>query len=188
MNFPKRQNYQATAKPLIIVGSKNPVKIACTETAFSEAFSQGFTVDGVNAASQVSDQPMGDDETYLGARNRVMNAKNIFPEADYWVGIEGGVGEDIRGMYAFAWIYIEHKSGLNGKSKTATFYLPEAIAELIHSGMELGAADDQFFAQENSKQSGGSVGILTQGTLTRQTYYNQAIILALIPFLNKELF
>ena len=54
--------------------------------------------------------------------------------------------------------------------------------------MELGAADDQFFAQENSKQGGGSVGILTHGAITRQTYYNQAIILALIPFLNEELF
>ena len=188
MNFPKRQNFQATEKPLVIVGSKNPVKIACTETAFSEAFSQGFVVDGINAASQVSDQPKGDEETYLGAKNRVINARKTFPEADYWVGIEGGIGEDPRGMYAFAWIFIEDKLGLQGKSKTATFYLPEAIVKLINAGMELGAADDHFFAQENSKQTGGSVGILTHGTITRQTYYNQAIILALIPFLNKELF
>ncbi len=188
MNFPKRENFQTTEKLLVIVGSKNPVKIACTESAFSEAFSKGFVVNGITAASQVSDQPKGDEETYLGARNRVINAKKSFPEADYWVGIEGGIGEDIRGMYAFAWIFVENKSGLQGKSKTGTFYLPEAIAKLIHSGMELGAADDQFFAKENSKQNGGSVGILTHGAITRQTYYNQAIILALIPFLNNELF
>lgn len=188
MNFPKRENFQASEKPLIIVGSKNPVKVACTESAFTEAFHKGFVVNGITAASQVSDQPKGDEETYLGARNRVINAKKSFPEADYWVGIEGGIGEDVRGMYAFAWIYIENKSGLQGKAKTGTFYLPEAISKLIHSGMELGAADDQFFSQENSKQSGGSVGILTHGAITRQTYYNQAIILALIPFLNEELF
>ncbi len=188
MNFPKRENFQASEKLLVIVGSKNPVKIACTESAFTEAFAKGFVVNGITAASQVSDQPKGDEETYLGARNRVINAKKSFPEADYWVGIEGGIGEDVRGMYAFAWIFVENKSGLQGKSKTGTFYLPEAIATLIHSGMELGAADDQFFAKENSKQNGGSVGILTHGAITRQTYYNQAIILALIPFLNNELF
>ncbi|WP_057937101.1 inosine/xanthosine triphosphatase [Algoriphagus resistens] len=188
MNFPKRENFQASEKPLVIVGSKNPVKIACTESAFTEAFATGFIVNGINAASQVSDQPKGDEETYLGARNRVLNSKKTFPEADYWVGIEGGIGEDGRGMYAFAWIYIENKSGLHGKAKTGTFYLPKAIAELIRSGMELGIANDQFFAQENSKQNGGAVGILTRGTITRQTYYNQAIVLALIPFLNNELF
>ncbi|PZX58037.1 inosine/xanthosine triphosphatase [Algoriphagus chordae] len=188
MNFPKRQNFQVSEKPLIIVGSKNPVKVASTESAFTEAFHKGFVVNGITAASQVSDQPKGDEETYLGARNRVVNAKKTFPEADYWVGIEGGIGEDAAGMYAFAWIYIENKSGLHGKAKTGTFYLPEAIAKLVHDGMELGAADDAFFAQENSKQNGGSVGILTHGVLTRQTYYNQAIILALIPFLNEALY
>lgn len=188
MNFPKRENFKPSEKPLIIVGSKNPVKISCTESAFTEAFNKGFVVNGITASSQVSDQPKGDDETYLGARNRVMNAKSTFPEADYWVGIEGGIGEDENGMYAFAWIFIEDKSGLQGRSKTGTFYLPEAIARLVHSGMELGAADDQFFTQENSKHGGGSVGILTHSVVTRQTYYNQAIILALIPFLNKELF
>ncbi|SFU08609.1 inosine/xanthosine triphosphatase [Algoriphagus locisalis] len=188
MNFPKRENFRPTDRPLIIVGSKNPVKIACTETAFTEAFTKGFVVNGISAASQVSDQPKGDEETYLGARNRVINAKSIFPEADYWVGIEGGIGEDERGMYAFAWIFIEDKDGVHGKAKTGTFYLPDAIAKLIHSGMELGEADDKFFSQENSKHSGGSVGILTHGVISRQTYYNQAIILALIPFLNKELY
>jgi non-canonical (house-cleaning) NTP pyrophosphatase len=54
--------------------------------------------------------------------------------------------------------------------------------------MELGKADDLIFEQENSKQQGGSVGILTQGVINREEYYRQAIILALIPFLNKPLF
>lgn len=151
MNFPKRENFQPSEKPLVIVGSKNPVKIACTETAFSETFNRSYLVNGISAASNVPDQPHGDEETYLGARNRVLNAKRTFPEADYWVGIEGGVGEDVNGMYAFAWIYIEDKNGKQGKAKTGTFYLPGAVAELVHSGMELGNADDQFFSQNNSK-------------------------------------
>ncbi|UZD21456.1 inosine/xanthosine triphosphatase [Algoriphagus halophytocola] len=188
MNFPKRENFRPTEKPLIIVGSKNPVKIACTEIAFAETFNRNYLVNGISAASQVPDQPHGDKETYLGAKNRVMNAKRTFPEADYWVGIEGGVADDDNGMYAFAWIYIEDKAGKHGKAKTGTFYLPQAVADLVHAGLELGKADDQFFSQHNSKQQGGSVGILTKGVLTRQSYYSQAIILALIPFINKEIY
>lgn len=188
MNFPKRENFQTSQKKLVIVGSTNPVKIACTESAFTEGFNKGFVVNGINAASQVSDQPQGDEETFLGAKNRVINTKRSFPEADFWVGIEGGVEEDVHGMCAFAWIYIEDKEGRSGKAKTGTFYLPEEVSELVRSGMELGKADDHLFSQENSKQQGGSVGLLTKGVLTRQEYYSQAIILALIPFLNKELF
>lgn len=188
MNFPKRENFQDSEKQLIIVGSKNPVKINSTETAFSEAFSKSFLVNGVNAASGVSDQPIGSHETFQGAKNRAQNARKTFPEADYWVGIEGGIEEDEHGMYAFAWIYIENRRTISGQSKTGTFYLPEEVRKLVKTGMELGAADDQIFERENSKEQGGSVGILTQGVVDRKAYYAQAIILALIPFLNKNLY
>lgn len=192
MSFPKRINHQNICPPsiksLVIVGSKNPVKLSCTEDAFSAAFFKEFLVNGVNAASLISDQPMGDEETLRGAINRSKNSQMAFPEADYWVGIEGGIGRDDFGMSAFAWIYVEDKSGLCGKAKTGCFYLPQGISDLIAQGMELGAADDQFFAKENSKQSGGSVGILTHGVVNRKEYYTQAIILALIPFLNKGLY
>jgi len=189
MSFPKRVNLQAPVmsdgKPLVIVGSKNPVKLECTNDAFAAAFHIEFLVNGVNAASLVPDQPVGDGETLLGAINRATNSKKAFPEADYWVGIEGGIGRDEFGMTAFAWIYIEDKFGQTGKAKTGCFYLPNGIVKLIDSGLELGMADDQFFAKENSKQSGGSVGILTHGVINRKEYYTQAIILALISFLNK---
>ncbi|WP_297337315.1 inosine/xanthosine triphosphatase [Algoriphagus sp.] len=188
MNLPKRQNFQPTEKPLVIVGSKNPVKIYSAEDAFTLAFNKGFHINGVSSYSDVSAQPKGDEETRLGAKNRALSAQRIFPEGDFWVGIEGGVATDELGMNAFAWIYIINSEGKSSQAKTAIFYLPKAIAELIDSGMELGHADDQFFDQENSKQRGGSVGILTKGALDRRSYYAQAIVLALIPFLNKNLF
>ena len=75
MNFKRRQNFQPSDKLLVLVGSKNPVKIACTEDAFTRAFNKGFLVEGINAASEVSAQPMGDQETLLGAKNRAKNSK-----------------------------------------------------------------------------------------------------------------
>ncbi|MBN7809585.1 inosine/xanthosine triphosphatase [Algoriphagus sp. H41] len=188
MSFKKRENFQASDTLLVLVGSKNPVKISCTEDAFTRAFNKSFLVDGINAPSGVPDQPKGDDETLLGAKNRAHNSQQVFPEANFWVGIEGGVDEDASGMFAFAWIYVLAKNGKNSQSRTGTFYLPKAVAKLVKQGVELGKADDLVFDQENSKQQGGSVGILTHGVVDRSEYYRQAIILALIPFVNENLF
>lgn len=189
----KKQGYKvspfATKSPqLVVVGSKNPVKIACTQEAFDMAFPKSISVEGVAALSGVSDQPFGLEETWLGAKNRALHARQLRPEANYWLGIEGGVAEDQGGMYAFAWIFILHSSGKTSQAQTGTFYLPSIVVDLIRQGRELGEADDLVFKERNSKQKGGSVGLLTQGLLTREAYYKQAILLSLIPFLNQELF
>jgi inosine/xanthosine triphosphatase len=184
MGFPKRKNItEETLQQLIIVGSKNPVKINCTSAGFIQAFNKEFLVEGLNIGSNVSDQPFGSEETYQGAYNRAKNAKEVFPEADYWVGIEGGVEDINEEMSAFAWVVILDKSDVIGKSKTASFYLPKELAKLVRTGMELGEADDVYFNQENSKVEGGSVGLLTKGVISRKEYYQHAVVLALIPFL-----
>jgi inosine/xanthosine triphosphatase len=189
MNFPKRKNIQEDLRQqLIIVGSKNPIKISCTDSAFHQAFTGSFLVEGLNVSSGVSDQPYGDNETYEGALNRAKNSKNVFPEADYWVGIEGGLDSSKGEMHAFAWVVILDKDNNLGKAKTSTFFLPKAITELLEAGMELGEADDKVFERTNSKQENGAVGILTNGTVDRKEYYQQAVVLALIPFLKKELY
>ena len=172
----------------ILIASKNPVKIECTRTAFKQVFpDRDFEFEGYSVSSDVSDQPMTDEETYLGAYNRAGNLKAKYPEADFWVGIEGGIEDHNHFMNAFAWMVIMDKHKL-GEARTATFPLPERIRELIGQGMELGHADDRVFQRKNSKQKDGAVGILTHGLIDRARYYEHALILALIPFLNKDLF
>ncbi|MBD3629577.1 MULTISPECIES: inosine/xanthosine triphosphatase [Cyclobacterium] len=189
MAFPKRRNLQDQKRQkLVIVGSKNPVKIKCTENAFQSIFEDYFIVQGLNADPNVSAQPMGDVETYTGAYNRAYESKKAFPEADFWVGIEGGVDEVGEQMVAFAWMVVMDGSNKIGKAKTATFFLPEALSKLIREGMELGEADDQVFKRTNSKQNNGAVGILTNGIVNRMEYYQQAVTLALIPFVNKSIY
>ena len=130
---------------------------------------------------------MTDEETLLGAENRGKNAQINFPNADYWVGIEGGVEIKDSQMDAFAWVVI-FSADKKGKSKTATFYLPEAISTLVKNGVELGHADDQVFKRNNSKQKNGAIGILTHGLIGRTAYYESAVTMALIPFMNPELY
>lgn len=189
MAFPKRKNlHQQTRQKLVIVGSKNPVKIQSSEDAFQAVFDGQFLVQGLDVDAQVNAQPIGDVDTYTGAYNRAYASKKAFPEADYWVGIEGGVDEVGEQMVAFAWIVVLNGSQTIGKAKTSTFFLPEAITELLRKGKELGDASDLIFDKENSKQAGGAVGLLTHGLIPRKEYYLQAVILSLIPFMNEELY
>ena len=189
MAFPKRKNlHQQTRQKLVIVGSKNPVKIQSAEEAFQAVFEGSFIIQGLDVDPQVHPQPIGDVETYTGAYNRAFASKKAFPEADYWVGIEGGVDEVGEQMVAFAWVVVLNGSQIIGKAKTSTFFLPAAISVLLRKGKELGHATDQLFNKENSKQAGGAVGLLTKGAIPRKEYYHQALILALIPFVNVDLY
>lgn len=172
----------------VIIASKNPVKIEACKLGFQSMFpDQVFNYEGVSVESGVSDQPLSEKETFEGAVNRTINAQNLKPEADFWVGMEGGIAQKDEKMKAFAWIVIQGKSK-RGQSCTATFELPAKVVELIGQGMELGEADDLVFGKSNSKQKNGAVGLLTGNALTRATYYQQAVILALIPFKNEKLY
>jgi len=170
----------------IVVASKNPVKLNAARAGF-ESFFSDVEVNGVVVDSGVSDQPMSDDETLNGARKRAANARAEHPEADFWVGIEGGVHRDDNGLTAFAWIVVCGRE-ITGESRTTTFRLPPGVNELIDRGYELGTANDMLFNAHNSKQQSGAVGLLTNNAITRTQLYVQAVQLALIPFLNTEMY
>jgi inosine/xanthosine triphosphatase len=172
----------------VIIASKNPVKIQAVKNGFEKMFpNQEFELIGVSVPSNVADQPFSNDETFLGAKNRADNASSEVKDADFYVGIEGGIEHIESEMEAFAWVVIK-SAGKYGKARTGTFFLPKQVVELIKEGKELGEADDIVFKRNNSKQENGAVGILTGDVIDRTKYYTEAIILALIPFKNIDLY
>lgn len=172
----------------VIVASKNPVKIQAVKNGFEKMFpDQKFEFIGLSVPSGVADQPFNNQETFLGAKNRSQNASNEIKDADFYVGLEGGIEQIENEMESFAWIFI--KSGEKyGKARTGTFFLPRQVADLIKEGKELGEADDIVFKRNNSKQESGAVGILTGDVINRADFYTEAVILALIPFKNSDLY
>lgn len=173
---------------LIVVASKNPIKLQAAESGFQSMFPDAtFQVSGIESVDGISAQPMTDTETLRGATQRAQYAMSARPRADFWVGIEGGIATVTGEMHSFAWVVILGH-GKEGKSKTATFILPQKISELIQKGLELGDADDLVFGLQNSKQANGAIGILTGNVIDRLSLYRQAVIAALIPFKNNELY
>ena len=181
----------------VAVGSKNPVKINSAVVGISKALLNEVQVEpvGYDVPSNVPDQPWGDEETKTGAINRAKAAYEAAKEdqkvVKYSLGLEGGIAkineDGVDALECFAWIAIFDGEKL-GLARTASFSLPPAICRLVEQGMELGHADDAVFGSVNSKQAGGAVGHLTRGAIDRQAYYEQAVVMAMIPFLWPDLY
>lgn len=173
----------------VIVASTNPAKLEAAKIGFASAFpGQAFEFQCVKTASGVADQPMGDDETIRGARNRAANAKAAVPDADFWIGMEGGVEETSRGLAERAWMAVIGKNGVEGIGSSGTFYLPRAIADVMRTGKNLGDACDDVFAGTDSRQDNGAVGLLTKDAVKRAELYRHGIVFALIPFQHPDLY
>lgn len=174
-----------------MVGSQNPVKLEAVSVAFASFFQEdSFDVQPVSVPSGVGTQPLSDVETLTGATNRAKTARALDPDADFWVGIEGGLHPspgDVNSYLSFSWVVVLGRDRF-GRGRSASYELPLAICDLIRQGMELGDADDLIFGVSGSKRDSGGVGLLTDDRVTRSQFYAEAVKLALIPFVNPDLF
>mmetsp|Transcript_29305 Transcript_29305/g.47039 ORF Transcript_29305/g.47039 Transcript_29305/m.47039 type:complete len:226 (-) Transcript_29305:140-817(-) len=186
---------------VVVVGSTNPCKIKACERAFKACFPSvnAIRLIPVKAKSGVSDQPMTDEETLKGAKNRAKNALQAIRKEtkedsliDFSVGLEGGLnlGEDGDSLVCHAWMCVLcAKTGKASVARTASFMIPPQVTDLIRNkNMELGEADDVVFKRTNSGQGSGTVGILTHNLIDRCEYYRHALIMALIPYINLDLY
>jgi inosine/xanthosine triphosphatase len=171
----------------IVVASRNPVKVDATRRAFNELFpDESLDIRSVEVESGVGDQPVSDEETRHGARTRAISASKAEPDADFWVGMEGGIEVIDDQLMAFAWMVVLGRSESISEARSVTLPLPPAVRDLVDSGLELGDANDKIFATSNSKQGGGAYGLLTNGLYTRESVYCQTLLIALTPFVNSH--
>jgi len=146
---------------------------------------------------------MGDRETRQGAINRAKKAAEAFAAEqgkapDYAVGVEGGLCEDAcfdehgvgtNTLQCMAWISIYRPAeGRWGFGRSGAFPLPPALTQLVRQGMELGEAHDLYFSTVNSKQAGGTIGMLSKGRMSRAQYMQHTMMMALVPFVSSEHF
>ncbi|MDP5134369.1 inosine/xanthosine triphosphatase [Rheinheimera baltica] len=172
----------------VIVASANPAKIAAVHSALSLVWpDKQINCTGVSTVSGVAAQPMNSEETLQGALNRlhaISDAQqHAHYHADYYVAIEAGLDGDC----SFAWVAISNNDRIS-KTRSASLPIPPAALYAIQQGEELGDVMDRMFNQHNVKQQGGAIAMLTNHLLTRSGVYQQAIILAMIPFIQPQLF
>lgn len=173
----------------VIVGSTGAAKLEAGRISFAAMFpDQIIDIQGVQAKSGVPDQPMGRDQTLSGAWNRIKHARELIPDADYWIAFESGI-EDIDGrLSTINWMVAENRAGLKSRALGGGFLIPTEIEKLVREGMELGPAVDQVMGLHDSKNDKGLIGILAHDVQTRASVYAEGMIMALYPFKNPELY
>lgn len=172
----------------VAIASTNPVKIEVAKRAFETLMpTENFEYISLDTPSGVPDQPF-EDETLKGARNRLLHITRTEPIADYWISQEGGLFHDGDGLYNMAWILIQNREHVLGKSATARLYIPHEISKLVLDGKELGHAGDTFWGVKDIKHGNGVIGVLTNNNVTRADYYTQAAIIALSQIVHADWF
>ena len=174
----------------VVVGSKNPVKVNAAREALSLIFADNEIESvGVDAPSKVADQPMTEEETKLGAINRVLHCREHH-NADYYMAMEGGVHLFDFGPATFAYVAImsNDSNQIPSVGRGAILPLPLSVYAALQQGEELGHVMDRLFQTDNIKQKGGAISLLTNNIATRQSNYTQSLVLAMAPFLYPAFF
>ncbi len=174
----------------VLVGSINPVKIIAVKEALTFYFHNVETI-GIDVDSKVSVQPIGD-ETFIGAKNRAFKLFEINKvqklNANYFVGIEGGIIKQFDKWFAFGCMCIIDEFKNCGFGLSPHFELPKPVIEKLLNGEELGDVMDEIQNEENTKQKHGAIGFFTNGIMNRKELYIEGLKVAIIPFLHKKMF
>ncbi len=170
----------------IAAGTGNPAKIEGAKRAF-EKFFHDVEIVPREVVSCVSDQPFGA-EIIEGAVNRAKNAYS--EEFDFSVGIEAGLFElpfTLTGYIDFqvACVY-------DGERYTIGFgpgfeYPPRVVREVL-SGKEVGDVMEILTGIKSLGKKQGAIGFLTKNAVTRSMLSEIAVTMALIPWLNREMY
>lgn len=181
------------------VGTRNVPKLEAVRAAVG-AYASRVEVRGADVGSGVSEQPVGLEEIARGARNRAVAAFEA-GDCDAGVGIEDGLallaGLEDRGALnvgcAVVWDGCRDSLGLS----SGFAYPPACVAPALTGRQPIGDLFDAFWRSRRpadragSAPSGisiGNIGRLSGGVLPRSEYARHAVLCALVPFLQPDLY
>ena len=173
------------------------VRVASTTAAKVEAVSRalgaiaavderfrGATVQPVDVGPIGPAMPMTSGATFAGARARAEAAKAGVALS---IGLEGGVEPVAAGGLAVV-VWAAATDGARwGFGSGAGIVLPDAIADQVTIGRELGDVVDAI-AGERIRGTRGAFGLLTRDLIDRADAFRIAVVAALAPFYNPALY
>ncbi len=171
----------------VAVGSTNPVKVEAVRRAWRLV--GDAEVIPVSVDPSVSRQPRGIWETYRGALNRAERAL-AETNADYGVGLEAGI---VEAPTPSGWVDVQiavivDSRGVVGVGFSPAFEPPrEWIGELL-GGRELGEIASLYSGRAEIGRVLGVIGYLTRGAVTRLELSYYAVVMALVPLLEKRIY
>jgi inosine/xanthosine triphosphatase len=175
---------------LVVVGSTNPVKVRATSNVFRK-FHASVRVIGLDVKTGTPTQPIGLEATVSGAIRRAREARRLRPDSDFSVGIEAGlvpVPFTMTGYMDQQFAAILDREGEVTLGGGSSFEYPSAVlARVLRDGVEVGRAMDEFTGISELGRRQGAIGYLSRGALNRTRLTEQAVLMALVPRLSRDL-
>lgn len=138
--------------------------------------------------SWVPDMPTTLEELRMWAKNRAHATKWACPEADYFVGMEGGVYPDYEGgEYWLIWVvYIEDRKGQGHFWYSCHLSVPHAVVTWLFDGRwrDLEEVVHALWGEASIGDKEGSYHAWTDGMLNRREQFIMATKCAIAPFFN----
>lgn len=172
----------------ILMGTKNPGKIEGARQAFERYF-ENIEIEGVDVQSEVGIQPVNE-EIFKGAKNRIKNLKKYAKEnkieADFYIASEAGITNSLGEWIDINAAVIEEKTGIVSVGISQGFEIPEKYVDEVKN-TELGNLMDRLFKGKELGKGKGGINYLTKDDVSRIDLTRNAFIMALIKFINGEL-
>jgi inosine/xanthosine triphosphatase len=176
----------------IAVGTQNPVKVSAVTQVVERIFHDEFKVIQVKVKSGVPRQPIGLRQTIQGAVNRAKQAMQTVHDAVYGVGIEAGLTKIPRTITGYLDIQfaaiVDKKNRVTIGCGSGFEYPPKVLNEVLEKKKEIGEVMERLSRIENLGERIGAIGYLSHGELDRRKLTEQAVLMAFIPRINKELY
>ncbi|MCK5292437.1 MAG: pantetheine-phosphate adenylyltransferase [Thermoplasmata archaeon] len=173
-------------RPLVVnVGSKNKAKIWATRDVFLKVFKK-VEIHGIEVEDKGPENPM-DDQVKEGAISR---AKESIGNADFGIGIEGGMVEldELGAKCMVHYCAIVDKKGNVTLGHGPGFHLPKSVSDMAIEGVPLSEVMRRFLNLDQIEEEKGTVGHLSDGKTTRKILAEQAVLMALLPRLRSDLY
>lgn len=173
----------------VAVGSGNPVKVSAVEAVFRRAFPKADpTVVSVRVESAVGPQPVGA-ATVRGAVERAAKAR-AEADADLGVGVEAGLLEPpgFPGPLDVQVCAVVDRAGRRTLGHGAGFPHAASVVRDVLAGRDVGEVLARLSGERDIGRTKGAIGHLTHGVLDRARLTEHAVIAALVPRMNPELY
>lgn len=167
----------------VAIGSTNPAKINGVKRAFENYYEHVY-IKHHHVDNLVGPQPIGYDQILNGSLNRALEIKKIYPDSDFYVGVEAGLVEHMDRYFALQVSTVISKSGKISYGISPAFEVPTEIALQVIEGkvVELEDAVLKYYGVKNIGEKEGLIGLLSRGKVTREDLSFIATLMALINF------
>ena len=158
----------------IILASASRIKLNVVQNVISTLGSAGeFEIIPV-ALEKEGREPNGEVELENQLSSALSECRKQYPDASYYIAMEGGVLERKDGLHELAMVLgSKGKDANTVRSDAVSFPIPEKIAVKVRAGMPFAQAVEAVTRVFGIKEGGGFIGMLTNNIVTKEDLYFQ---------------